>query len=93
MLVYSFKGEGEGWVKGIKTSLLKPGELLLIPPFIKHQEHEGSDTPRYLAICIMPELIEPIVEEYGIPLDEFRSKITIARAQKQLLPLCWQVSD
>lgn len=90
MIVYSFKGEGEGWVNGVKQSALQPGEFLFMPPNIKHQENEGTETPKYLAICIMPQLIEPIIDEYAIPLDVFRTTITTAKAQKQFLPLCWQ---
>lgn len=90
MIVYSFKGEGEGWVKGVKTSALKAGEFLLIPPGVKHQEEAGSEIPRYLAICIMPELIETVAEEYDIRPEDFRYTLIIAPAQKQVLPLCWQ---
>ncbi|HEY4786473.1 MAG TPA: helix-turn-helix domain-containing protein [Bacteroidales bacterium] len=90
MVIYSFKGEGDGWVSGIKPTTLKPGEFLFMAPGIKHQEKERSDTPRYLAICIMPELFEPIAKEYNIPLETLRSAIKTAKALKQFLPLCWQ---
>lgn len=90
MIIYSFKNEGEGWINGIPQSALNPGEFLFMPPNIKHQEKEGSDTPKYLAICIMPLLLESIVGEYGISLEIFRSTVTAVKAQKQFLPLCWQ---
>lgn len=90
MIVYSFKGEGKGWVNGVMQDELKPGEFLFMAPDIKHQENEGNDIPRYLAICIMPGLIEPIIDEYDIPLEIFQRTVTTAKAQKQFLPLCWQ---
>ena len=90
MIIYSFKGEGKGWVRGIKQDALKPGDFLLMPPDIKHQEMEGSETPRYLAVCIMSELIEPVIEEYNIDVETFRNTVITAKAQKQFLPLCWQ---
>jgi AraC-like DNA-binding protein len=90
MVIYSFKGEGDGWINGIKQAALKPGEFLFMAPDIKHQETERIDTPRYVAICIMPGLIEPIIEEYNIPLETFQTSIKTAKAPKQFLPLCWQ---
>lgn len=90
MIVYSFKGEGDGWINGIKQAALKPGEFLFMAPNIKHQENETNEIPRYLALCLMPQLIEPIAEEYNITLETFRSSIGVAKAQKQFLPLCWQ---
>lgn len=90
MIVYSFKGEGEGWVNGVKQSALKPGEFLFIPPDIKHQENEGSETPKYIAICIMPDLLDPIVKEYDLNMESFKTNIITAKAQRQFLSLCWQ---
>jgi AraC-like DNA-binding protein len=90
MIIYSFKGEAKGWVNGIAQDELKPGEFLFMAPVIKHQENEGSEAPKYLAICIMPQLLEPIIEEYNISLNEFRNSVITAKAQKQFLPLCWQ---
>ncbi|MBN2167381.1 MAG: helix-turn-helix transcriptional regulator [Marinilabiliaceae bacterium] len=90
MVIYSFTKKGKGWVKGIAQDALNPGDFLIMPPNIKHQEIEESETPRYLAVCIMPELIEPIAHEYEINMDQLRSDIITTKANSQFLPLCWQ---
>jgi AraC-like DNA-binding protein len=90
MVIYSFKGEAEGWINGIKQSAMKPGDFLFMAPNIQHQEKESAETPNYLAMCIMPDLVESIAVEYNIRLELIRSIVKVTKAQKQFLPLCWQ---
>jgi len=76
--------------KGIEQDKLKPCQIFFMAPNIKHQERGSGETPKYIAILIMPKLLEPIAEEYGIALDKLQSTIATAKAHKQLLPICWQ---
>ena len=90
MIIYSFNGEPEGWVNGIGKSELKAGDFLYLPNDIKHQENEGSDIPKYLAVLIMPKLFNEILKEYELPDNKEILDISITKANKQFLPLCWQ---
>ena len=90
MIIYSFNGEPEGWINGVGKSELRAGDFMYMPNDIKHQENEGSEIPKYLAVMIMPELFKDILTEYELPDNKKDLDITIAKANKLFLPLCWQ---
>ena len=51
--VFVYRGEGEVQVEG-KTYPLSPGMVVFVPPNLKHQFLNTSDTERLEFICVVP---------------------------------------